>query len=135
MRPGPRPKINPHVLYILREAIKGFCKVKITYHGRTKNDITQRIVHPYGFVYGHRHYLLAWCETGKGLRSFSLPNIADISLLDVSYRKDPAFDLHQYAERSFGVFQEEPYEVMIVDNIDSSNNEEEISIQDLRLPL
>ncbi len=30
--------------------------------------------------------------------------------------------------------QEEPYEVMIVDNLDSSMNEEEISIHDLRLP-
>ncbi len=112
MRPGPRPRINPHVLYILRESIKGFCKVKITYNGRGKGDVTERIVHPYGFVYGLRHYLLAWCETRKELRSFSLPNIAEITLLDVPYRKDPEFDLQKYAERSFGVFQEEPYEVV-----------------------
>jgi predicted DNA-binding transcriptional regulator YafY len=112
MRPGPRPRINPHVLYILRQAIKGFCKVKITYHGRVKGDTTERIVHPYGFVYGMRHYLLAWCETAKGLRSFSLPNISAITLLDVPYRKDPGFDLQGYTERSFGVFQEEPYEVV-----------------------
>ena len=32
-------------------------------------------------------------------------------MLDIPYRKDPAFDLQKYAERSFGVFQEEPYEV------------------------
>ena len=112
MRPGPRPNINPHVLYILREAIKGFCKVRMTYHGRIKGDVTERIVHPYGFVYGMRHYLIAWCEEGKGLRSFSLPNIKDVTLLDASYRKDPAFDLKEYAERSFGVFQEEPYDVV-----------------------
>jgi predicted DNA-binding transcriptional regulator YafY len=111
MRPGPRPRINPHVLYILRESIKGFCKVKLKYHGRVKGDVTERIVHPYGFVYGLRHYLIAWCEDGKGLRSFSLPNIIDVSLMDVPYRKDPTFDLQEFAERSFGVFQEEPYEV------------------------
>ena len=113
MRPGPRPRINAHVLYILREAIKGFCKVKLKYHGRFKDDTTERVVHPYGFVYGHRHYLIAWCEEGKGLRSFSLPNILEVSLLDIPYRKDPAFDLQKYAERSFGVFQEEPYDVAI----------------------
>lgn len=111
MRPGPRPRINPHVLYILREAIKGFCKVKMTYHSRVKGDVTERIIHPYGFIYGLRHYLIAWCEEAKGMRSFSLPNITDVSLLDVPYRKDPTFDLEAYAERSFGVFQEEPYEV------------------------
>jgi predicted DNA-binding transcriptional regulator YafY len=111
MRPGPRPRINPHVLYILREAIKGFCKVKLTYHGRVKGDVTERVVHPYGFVYGLRHYLIAWCEEKKGLRSFSLPNISDISLIHVPFRKDPAFDLQEFAQQSFGVFQEEPYDV------------------------
>ena len=30
----------------------------------------------------------------------------------MSYRKDPAFDLTEYAQRSFGVFQEDPYEVV-----------------------
>ena len=112
MRPGPRPRISPHVLYILREAIKGYRKVKLTYHGRTKGDITERVVHPYGFVYGLRHYLIAWCEDAKGLRSFSLPNIKDIKLLEVAYRKDPSFDLQEYAKRSFGVFQEKPYTVV-----------------------
>lgn len=112
MRPGPRPRINAHVLYILREAIKGFCKVKLTYYGRVKGTTTTRIVHPYGFVYGLRHYLIAWCEQAKALRSFSLPNIVDVSLTDVPYRKDPSFSLKEYAERSFGVFQEEPYDVV-----------------------
>lgn len=111
MHPGPRPHINPHVFYILREAIKGFCKVRLTYHGRTKGDVTERIVHPYGFVYGQRHYLIAWCEYAKALRSFSLPNITEIVLIHVHYLKDPTFDLQSYAERSFGVYQEEPYDV------------------------
>lgn len=112
MRPGPRPHINPQVLYILREAIKGFCKVRLKYHGRSKEDVTERVVHPYGFVYGQRHYLVAWCENAKGLRSFSLPNIAEIFPIKVHYLKDPTFDLQEYVERSFGVCQEEPYDVV-----------------------
>jgi len=112
MRPGPRPHINPHVLYILREAIKGFCKVRLTYRGRAKGDVTERVVHPYGFVYGQHHSLVAWCENAKELRSFSLPNIAEISPIKMHYLKDPAFDLQKYAERSFGVSQEDPYNVV-----------------------
>ena len=112
MRPGPRPRINAHALYILRESIKGFCKVKLTYHGRVRDDTSDRIIHPYGFVYGLRHYLIAWCEKSKAIRSFSLPNIIDVSLMDVPFRKDPAFDLQEFAEQSFGVFQEEPYDVV-----------------------
>jgi predicted DNA-binding transcriptional regulator YafY len=112
MRPGPKPKINPQVLYVLREAIKGFRKVKITYHSRFKGDVTERVVCPYGFVYGVRHYLIAWCDEANSLRTFSLPNIQEITLLPDSYCKDPDFDLKTYAERSFGVFQEEPYKVV-----------------------
>jgi len=66
MRPGPRPHINPQVLYLLREAIKGFCKVKLTY-GCIKGGVTEPVVHPYGFIYGQRHYLIAWW----GIRCFS----------------------------------------------------------------
>lgn len=40
MRPGPRPKIEPKVLYLLREAIKGSQKVLITYRGRVKGGIS-----------------------------------------------------------------------------------------------
>ncbi len=112
MRPGPKPKINPHTLYVIREAIKGFCKVKVTYHSRFKGDVTERIICPYGLVYGSRHYLIAWCEYSSGMRTFSLPNIVNITLLDQSYQKAPDFDLKSYARRSFGVFQEEPYKVV-----------------------
>lgn len=112
IRPGPRPHIDPQVLYILREAIKGFCKVKLIYHGRTKGNVTEPVVHPYGFVYGQHHYLIAWCEDSKGLRSFSLPSIAKISPINVHYIKDPVFNLQEYAERSFSVCGEEPYNVV-----------------------
>lgn len=112
MRPGPKPRINPQVLYILRESIKGFRKVRITYHSRFKGDVTERVICPYGFVYGVRHYLIAWCDHSDGIRTFSLPNITDITLLDENYQKDSGFDLKTYAERSFGVFQEEPYKVV-----------------------
>jgi predicted DNA-binding transcriptional regulator YafY len=111
VRPGPRPHINPNVLYILREAIKAFCKVRLTYNSRTKGGATERVVHPYGFVYGLRHYLIVWCEAAKGLRAFSLPNIAEIIIIQTPYLKDPTFNLQEYATRSFGVFKEEPYEV------------------------
>jgi len=111
MRPGPRPHINPNVICILREAIKGFCKVKLTYQCQSKKDVTVMVVHPYGFLYGINHYLIAWCEDTKELRSFSLSNIGEISTTQTHYLKDPAFNLQEYAERSFGVFQEEPYEV------------------------
>lgn len=112
MRPGPKLKIDPQVLRAVREAIKGFRKIRIVYHSRFKGDTTQRVISPYGFIYGSRHYLIAWCDYSNGMRTFSLPNIAEVCLLDESYQKDPQFDLKNHARRSFGVFQEEPYKVV-----------------------
>ncbi|MDP6278135.1 MAG: hypothetical protein QGI11_06450, partial [Nitrospinota bacterium] len=45
---------------------------------------SQRKVHPYGFLYGHRHYLVAYnLRYGeKGVRMFSLPNILRVELAD-----------------------------------------------------
>lgn len=112
MRPGPRPKIEASVLYTLREAIKASQKVRITYHARVKGDIKTRIVSPYGFLYGNRHYLIALCDEADGIRTFSLSNIKSISLIEQFFMHDQNFDLREFSERSFGVFQEEPYEVV-----------------------
>jgi predicted DNA-binding transcriptional regulator YafY len=112
MRPGPRPRINPQVLHILQDAIKGACKVKITYCSRGKKEITERIVHPYGFLYGALHYLIGWCESKKDFRYFSLADIKSISLTNSAYQKNSTFNLEEYTRRSFGVFQEEPYDVV-----------------------
>lgn len=113
MRPGPRPKIEARVLYTLREAIKGCHKVRFTYHSRFKGDVTERVVRPYGFVYGVRHYLIAWCEEANAIRNFSLSGIRNISLTSLSFTREEGFDLTAFAQRSFGVFQEEPYKVVL----------------------
>lgn len=60
MRPGPRPKSRPFVLEELRNAIKGFRTVNIKYRNRSTRRINRRVVHPYGFLYGHRHNLEAF---------------------------------------------------------------------------
>lgn len=112
MRPGPRPKIEPKVLYLLREAIKGSQKVLITYRGRVKGDIRERIVCPYGFLYGARHYLIAWCDDAQDIRTFALANIQEISLTDDFFVRHDDFDLKAYSERSFGVYQEDPFKAV-----------------------
>lgn len=110
MRPGPRPKIEPKVLCLLREAIKGSQKVQITYRGRVKGDIRERVVCPYGFLYGARHYLIAWCDDAQDVRTFVLANIQEIALTDDFFVRHNDFDLKDYSERSFGVYQEEPFQ-------------------------
>lgn len=114
MRPGPRPRIGMGVVTILREAIKSCSKVRIGYRNRKTRQTNERIVHPYGFLHGHRHYLVAWHEHPKAEKFvlFSLPGIEAVELLADSFVRDPAFNLQSFAARSFGLFQEEPFDVV-----------------------
>ena len=114
MRPGPRPKSRPFVLEELRNAIKGFRAVNIKYRNRSTRRINRRVVHPYGFLYGHRHYLLAFntVRGAEGFRLFSLSNIEGVEVLDEYFERDPEFSLQEFSQQSFGVFQEEPFEVV-----------------------
>ena len=114
MRPGPRPHSRAMVQGGLRDAIKACQKVELHYRNRGTNRINKRIVCPYGFLYGHRHYLVAYnlVKGAKGYRIFSLPNIERVIPIGEYYVRDEAFSLFEFSKRSFGVFQEEPFDVV-----------------------
>lgn len=115
MRPGPRPRIKVLVLEDLSEAIKACRKVRIQYRNRRTRQVKERLVHPYGFLHGHRHYLVGWHENPKAndVALFSLPNIESVELAEETFVRNPDFDLQAFAARSFGLFQgEEPFETV-----------------------
>lgn len=114
MRPGPRPKINREHLRILREATITRRKVCLHYLYRGSRKRGYQTVHPYGFLYGKRHYLVAWSELdrAKDFRNFALSNIDRVELLDETFDRKRDFSINTYAERSFGVFQEKPINVV-----------------------
>jgi predicted DNA-binding transcriptional regulator YafY len=114
MRPGPRLKINREHLSLLREAIIMRRKVRLHYVYRGSRKLGCQTVHPYGFLYGKRHYLVAWSEfeKAKDFRSFALANIKRVELLKQVFARDRDFSIARYAEQSFGVFQEKPVDVV-----------------------
>ncbi|HEX4079305.1 MAG TPA: WYL domain-containing protein [Rhizomicrobium sp.] len=114
MRPGPRPKIDAEVVNALREAIKASRKVRLHYRNRGTGRRNYQIVHPYGFLYGSRNYLVAWSENevARDFRNFSLSDIERIEPLEKYFTRKRGFSLQAYAERSFGVFQEKPVRVV-----------------------
>lgn len=115
MRPGPRPKIDNSVLMDLRSAILMSKKVVLHYRARGTGVESRQPVHPYGFLYGNRHYLVAFNENEvvNDTRLFSLSNISRVDVLDAPFEKPRDFSLDEYVSRSFGVFQEEPFDVVM----------------------
>ncbi len=114
MRPGPRPKIDPEIVAALRQAILANRKVKLHYKYRGSGKTGFDSVRPYGFIYGNRHYLVAWSENeqARDFRNFALSNIERVEFTERVFTRRRGFSLKDYAERSFGVFQEEPFEAV-----------------------
>jgi predicted DNA-binding transcriptional regulator YafY len=77
-RPGPRPRISATTFELLRTAIKSCCKVTFEYASRD-GKASRRSVCPLGFLYGHRHYLVARDENGI-IKSFSLAAISGLKV-------------------------------------------------------
>lgn len=113
MRPGPRPRLEPAVMSALETAILACRKVRLHYRARETGALSRQVVCPYGFLYGHRHYLVAYAMN-RQVRDYRLYSLADISRAEITEwpfrRRD--FSLDAYASRSFGVFQEPPVEVV-----------------------
>ena len=114
LRPGPKPRTHPFVLSKLREAIKACRVCTLRQRSRETGKISRRTIYPYGFLYGHRHYLVAYLprSSGRKTRLFSLPNIISVEPRDSYFERDPSFDLEDFARNSFGVFQEDPVDVV-----------------------
>jgi len=113
-RPGPRPRIDGEIVAALRRAIIGQNKVTLHYRYRGSGKRGYDRVRPYGFLYGNRHYLVAWSENprARDFRSFALSNVERVEIRNEMFERDPDFSLTDYAARSFGVFQEEPFDVV-----------------------
>ena len=114
MRPGPRPNVSPQVMEQIRSAIKAPSKIRVRYRKRRDRKLKSHVLLPYGIILGHRHYLIARIDHPKADKylPFSIPNVEAVEFLDESFDRDESFSLQKYVERSFGIFQEEPFDVV-----------------------
>lgn len=113
-RPGPKRLIDPQILDTLRQAVLACDTVEVRYRKRRGGALQTYRLHPYGFLHGHRHYLVAMRADGnrKDPQLFSLPDIASTAPTGDPFVRDPGFDLKAYAAEAFGVFHEPPSDVV-----------------------
>ena len=114
MRPGPRPVIRSEVIDTIRLAIKQGHEICVHYRSLHSRRSSGRRLQPYGFLLGKQHYLVGMSpdrHPGEA-RLFALGQIQRVGSLDRPFVRDKAFSLQKFAERSFGVFQEAPKEIV-----------------------
>lgn len=122
MRPGPRPRMEPGLLMAVREAIKGSRVIAFRYLSRTTGRRSRQRVQPHGLLYGNRAYLVGRSDWTEEMRYWVLANMTEVEVTDEVFEFDEAFDLREFASRSFGVFQEEPFDVTLRFDADAASD-------------
>lgn len=110
---GPRPMSDPSVLSSLRQALLDQRVIRFNYGGDDGEPPRWRKVVPYGLLFGPRYYLVASVKTRPGPVLFRLDMIHDVKVTGEPGAPPDGFDLKTFAERSFGVFQEDPEDVVL----------------------
>ncbi len=112
-RPGPRPVIAPQIFAQIREALLTGRRLAFLYRAESAEASAYREVVPYGLLYGHRVYLVAALPWTEEPVNYRLDRMSDVRVSDATGTRPRDFNLDAYAARSFGVFQEEPYDVVL----------------------
>jgi predicted DNA-binding transcriptional regulator YafY len=110
-RAGPRPRVDDALLESLRQAILTQRRVRLRHRKVAEGRPAWQTVGPLGFLYGSRHYLVAWSEQRRKVVLFRLSRIDRVEALASGFEGPEDFDLDAFARRSFGVFQEEAFDV------------------------
>ena len=101
----PQYKIDIEVLEEVKNALSQSNKLEGTYHNK------KRILEPLGLIYGEKTYLIAH-EKAKGddIYTYTLHKFKNLKMIDDKFKK-PNFNLQEFANRSFGVYQGEILDV------------------------
>ena len=84
-------------------------KLHVFYHGRARDETTERNISPQRLVhYRDNWYLDAWCHWRDALRSFSLDRLHVVNTLDEASLDVPEAQLDEYFASSYGIFAGKP---------------------------
>lgn len=110
---GPRPFEDEAVIAAIRGAIMALKALAFRYDGGSRPG-ARRQVTPFGIMFGHNNYLVA-AELGSSApRTFRLDRMGDLAVLDIAAAPPEGFDLQDFAHRSFGIYQGEGPEAVVL---------------------
>jgi len=98
-------KIDPENFRTVAGALLRRNRMRIVYHGRNSNQITEREVSPQRLIhYRDNWYLDVWDHDKKKLRSFSVDRIKQARVVDKDAKTIPDKDLDKHFASSYGIF-------------------------------
>ena len=98
----------------LNRAIAEERKVRLTYFSMGRQEESRRTIHPYQL----RHvedtlYLIGYCDLRKAMRTFAVDRIRSVVVAGETYQVPEAFDMQDFVQDSFGIYQGPPITVKI----------------------
>lgn len=113
LRPGPRPANHDETLKALRQALLSMQRVSFGYEAADGEATKRRMIDPCGLLFGSVYYLVGR-QTGRpDAVLWRLDRISDLRLEAAAASLPKDFDLAAYADRAFGVFQENPEDIVL----------------------
>lgn len=108
-----QPGIFDDVLRPAKSRIEGLLnqrrRLHVFYHGRTRDETTERDVSPQRLVYYRDNwYLDGWCHRRRDLRTFSLDRLHVVDILSRSALDVDEDELNRVLSSSYGIFAGEP---------------------------
>src|SRR6185312_11673753 len=112
---GPRPFEDEAVLSAVREALKALSTLSFRYEGGSTPGRVREVT-PYGVLFGRANYLVAAESLGEGEgtpRNWRLDRLHDVAVTGRPASRPEAFSLQDYADESFGIYQDDTEDVAL----------------------
>lgn len=91
--------------HVLASATLQRRKLRLTYHGRERDQVTERTVSPQRLVhYRDNWYLDGWCHLRRGLRNFSIDRIKQAVELEEESETVAEEQLDEHFASAYGIF-------------------------------
>ena len=119
IRQGFRESINLDTIRLINDSILTQKQIRGKYYDK---DVT---LNPYGIIYSDKAYLIAHNGWAKEVWTYRLSKLTDVELTDTYFEKDENFNLQEFANRAFGIYQGEIYDVELLFNSDSAKDASE----------
>jgi predicted DNA-binding transcriptional regulator YafY len=116
--PAPEPRVDYRAQSAVLETLAACCEEKhcvlLEYHSLARDEVTEREVDPYGFLYrSNALYLVGQCHLRSQIKIFKVDRIHSAASLPESFQLPEEFDLGEYMRDAWGVVRGEPHEVSI----------------------
>ncbi len=101
---GFREDISIDILTTINEAILSQKQIKID---------KKYLINPYGLIYGEKIYLVAYNPFAQYIWIYRISKLKEIELTNNYFEKDENFNIQEFSDKSFGIYQGEITDVVL----------------------